>query len=283
MSDRKRIPQISLPTDTDNTPTAYVIGIHILFVGMHRDESPSNPLEDCDGIGSIDAITSRRLHGISRDTAMYQLWDDYECIIPLKYRDYSYECKWEVHPDAEEIYTSIRVAKNTAILLNKDESEARDEFYPDWHDNETVDGIWTPDKYVRESYTGQDGLSLYQWMVKQAEGACEQYTDYCNGNVYGYDIRIYKVRKDDDGDIITDFDYYEHHKEVAEDSCWGFYGWDYFRSEVADRVKSMLKHHLKISRRAIAAAFNEVEGEFVRIPFVVHRDGTNPATFEALQ
>lgn len=254
MSKSKLIPTITLPDYPEDSPVHFVIGSHILFVGVHRDDTPTNPLEDCDGIGSIDAIDCRRHSGIKTEIALDRLWHDAD-VIPLRFRDWGAECAWSVSEYADDAHTNITVARNTAILLNRDMDEVLDNFDPEWINK--IDGIWTPDKYVRESYTGQDGLTRREWMKKQAEAACESYTDYCNGNVYGFDIRLYKVRKDSDGVPFDDIDDYRRDKEVAEDSCWGFYGWDYFLDEVKDRIKSIMKNDLKISRRAIAAAFKE--------------------------
>lgn len=253
MSDRKRIPEIKLPQYPDDNHTHLILGNDILFIGIERDGSPSNPLEDTDGMGRIEQIDSRHWTGVQREQAKLRIWDDYECVIPLRYRE-GYECEWGVHPDAKEISSSARVARNTAILLNRDEAVSCDEFEPDWLDR--IHGLWYPDKCTLESYTGQDGLTKHEWMIQQAKLACESYTDYCNGNVYGYDVRVYKIRKDDDGEVITELDYYDHHNPLSEDSCWGFYGWDYFLGEVRDVIKGILKD-LKYSRRAIAAAFRE--------------------------
>ncbi len=255
MATRKRIPEISFPDSPDET-TATILGQNILFIGIHRDETPNNPLEDCDGVGSIDAISNRHHHGISREAARGHLWDDHVCIVPLRYRDYGGECVWEVHSDVDQVFTSIQVARGTCTLLDREFNQCLENFYPDWFEN--IDGIWTPDQCVRESYMGQDGLTLRQWMIQQAKSACESYTDYCNGNVYGYVVELHTARKDDDDEVITDHDYYDHHTPIEEDSCWGFYGWDYFLDEVKSVVKSQLKS-LGYSRRAIAAALKEKE------------------------
>lgn len=252
MAGRKRIPEIKLPSYPEEETTAHVVGSHILFIGLHYDPDASNPLEDCDGIGEIEAIDSRRHSGISLELALSRMWRD-EDIIPLRFRDGNL-CEWSVSPEADEAFRTIRATRHAALLLGRDQDEALEAFDPDWANH--IGGIWTPDKCVRDSYTGQDGLSRRDWMVKQAEGACETYTDWCNGSVYGYDVRLYKLRKTSDGEPFDRLDDYRLDKEVKEDSCWGFYGWDYFVDEVKSVIKYMLKD-LGYSRRAIAAALKE--------------------------
>jgi hypothetical protein len=175
--------------------------------------------------------------------------------VPLRYESHGGQCRWALAYDHEDMYASIRVERVRRRLRGEDPNEwGTVGFEPDWA--EKFDGIWVPDKCTRESYTGQDGLSRRDWMVKQAEIACETYTDYCNGSVYGYRIELYDIRKDDDGEVITDPHYYIHHKVIEEDSCWGFYGWEYFKDEVLGTVKGFLKD-MKFSRRAIDAAMKE--------------------------
>ncbi len=248
MASRKRIPQIKLP-ELDET-SSIVIGDTILFIHLAYDDSPSDPLKDCDGMGNIEQINSRQFHGISTTTALGNLYDDFDAV-PLRYIDHGGQCEWRVEYDHQEIYESIL----TDIVRRRLEGRSGEDVdEPDWLDK--INGIWTPDKSTSESYNKQDGLSRREWMVKQAASACETYTDYCNGSVYGYTVTLHTVRKDE-GEIIDDPDYYAHHKEeLSEDSCWGFYGWEYFKDEVLGVVKSILKEQ-KFSRRAIDAAIKE--------------------------
>lgn len=50
--------------------------------------------------------------------------------------------------------------------------------------------------------------------VKFAEQACEAYTSYCNGDVYGCVVEVFELKD-------------EAWVQVSEDSCWGFIGYDY--------------------------------------------------------
>ena len=249
---QKRIPQIKLP-NLDET-SHLILGTTILFIKLAYDDSPSNPLEDTDGMGNIAMIRSHRLSGQDREQIISEMYADHD-VVPLRYEESGPFCKWDLAYDHDDIYSSIAADRCLRRLKGEDPDEwGTVNFDPDWA--EKFHGIWTPDACTRESYTGQDGLSRRDWMVKQAESACEVYTDFCNGTVYGYDVKLYTVKRDDDGDVITDADYYSHHSELFEDSCWGIYGWEYFKDEVLGAVKSALKER-NFSRRAIDAAIKE--------------------------
>ena len=248
----RQIPKITLP-NLDNI-SSLVLGSKILFIQLAYDDSPSNPLEDCDGMGKITHVNCREFRGEDREKVIAEMYGDRDSV-PLRYESHGAHCRWDLAYDHEDIYASIAVERCKRRLRGEDPDDwGTVGFEPEWA--EKFDGLWIPDKCTRESYTGQDKLSRRDWMVKQAESACETYTDYCNGSVYGYDVRVYAIRRNDDGEIITDRDYYEHHTALDEDSCWGFYGWEYLKDEVLGVVKGYLKE-MKFSRRAIDAAIKE--------------------------
>ncbi len=57
-------------------------------------------------------------------------------------------------------------------------------------------------------------------MRKRARQACDAYTQWCNGDVYGYQV-----------ERITTCAHCGGESKESLDSCWGFYGLDYCRSE----------------------------------------------------
>ena len=255
MATRKRIlPNIKIKLPELDSTSYLILGNTILFIHLAYDQSPSNPLEDSDGYGNIEQINSREFRGIERTQALLNLWSDDDAV-PLRYISHGGYCRWIVEYDHDDIFGAICAERVRHRLAGNDLGDGpSDDFDPDWL--QKIHGIWTPDKSTSESYTGQDGLTQRQWMVKQAASACETYTDYCNGSVYGYDIQLHTLRKNDDGEPITDRSYYRHHKELEEDSCWGFYGWEYFKDEVLSVIKSILKGQ-NFSRRAVDAAIKE--------------------------
>jgi hypothetical protein len=76
---------------------------------------------------------------------------------------------------------------------------------------------------------------------KYAEGMIEEWNQYLSGDVWGYDLALYTLQKDEDGDAIEERDYYERHgKAVYEDSCWGFYGDKHVLEETKEQAQSYI-------------------------------------------
>lgn len=88
------------------------------------------------------------------------------------------------------------------------------------------DGIWVPNECVLDSVPdGLDAQGRRSWLVEQAQWACEVYTSFFNGEVYGYSIHVYALRRNNKHifDFLSD---YRFDKAEYEDSCFGFYGLD---------------------------------------------------------
>ena len=92
-------------------------------------------------------------------------------------------------------------------------------------------GIWVPDKYLCKEASYR--LKLKKGtpardakMIEWAKQACSTYTDWCNGEVYGYSIEVYKARFTDSGDVYNAIEDYRYDTAIAEESCFGFYGDD---------------------------------------------------------
>jgi hypothetical protein len=77
-------------------------------------------------------------------------------------------------------------------------------------DSVTFAGLWLPDADTLASARNYGGRTRQLFMRKRARQACGVYTEWCNGEVYGYEIsRILPCS--------------ECHGERPEpvDSCWG--------------------------------------------------------------
>ena len=77
--------------------------------------------------------------------------------------------------------------------------------------------------------------------VRDAAIAClksevEVYDQFLTGDVYGYVIET-TPEEDEDGDAIGDGEHV--------DSCWGFFGLDYAKSEALDAAKSHIAHEAR--------------------------------------
>jgi hypothetical protein len=212
----KAIEAIELPEIGQTT--YQLIGKHILFINIEHDQDAFNPCKDQDGLGFVRSFSTRHIDHIDPDEAREMMEADSD-IIPLSYFEHG-NSLWmvcgEERPGVEFQWDGVRFA-----------------------------GIWIPDASVRESYTAQDGLSRKEWMRKQAAACCETYTDWCNGNVYGYTVQLHKARYTEDGQLFDDWNDYRFKKAIEDDSCWGFYGWEYFTGEVKDIVKGMITRAIK--------------------------------------
>lgn len=151
-----------------------------------RDDTCDNPLETRDGIGAIYSLSHRHNNHKSADEVQSILENDPDAV-PLSYFEHG-QCLWDVAGGA-------RIGS-----------------CPDMQwDGVAFAGVWVPDDCVRESYTGQDGKTRREWMIKQAESACREYTAWCNGDCWG----IVVVTCNPDGSMVD------------SDECWGYVGSEY--------------------------------------------------------
>ena len=49
-------------------------------------------------------------------------------------------------------------------------------------------GVWLPDAETLESARNYGGRTRQHFMRKRARQACEAYTQWCNGDIYGYEV-----------------------------------------------------------------------------------------------
>jgi hypothetical protein len=86
-------------------------------------------------------------------------------------------------------------------------------------------GVWVPDKYTTEAYEPSMG-DRRAWFEKQAEGDCEVYTMWVNGECYFYSVKVYSVRRADNGEVYDRLSDYRKNKPLMDDACHGFIGED---------------------------------------------------------
>jgi hypothetical protein len=199
----------NLPDYADRETVTIMDGT-IYFLAIEDDSDAENPTND-DGFGQFWSHSTRHINFKHPDETTEILNSDPDAV-PLSYYEHGL-CCWNVAGEAN---------------------------YPDaqW-DSVQFAGIWVPDDCVRESYMGQDGLTRREWMVKQAESACEVYTQWVNGDCYGYSIAAYKVRLDDDGEPYDLEDDYRRASPTFEDSCWGYYGIESAEGALKDALESI--------------------------------------------
>jgi hypothetical protein len=67
---------------------------------------------------------------------------------------------------------------------------------------------------------------------KVAESFLEEYTAWCNGEIYGYVLEELSPE-------VCNLGFTHEHAPTNEDSCWGFIGFDYFQEEVRAATTAM--------------------------------------------
>jgi len=206
MCDNLPVAELNIPEEPDKTVST-VIGEDIVFFTLEHEDSPSNPLEDMDGEGRIYSFNPRHINS-SRDAVQKALADPDR--VMLDYFEHGL-CKWDVGSGS---------LKGT----------------PDFEwDGSANAGVWVPDHATVEEANGNGlkGKERAEFMAKRAEGACELYTDFCNGEVYYYSIKAFRTLLAPEMaanpevhsavlDLPSD---YRRSMPIYEDSCGGLYGY----------------------------------------------------------
>ena len=81
-------------------------------------------------------------------------------------------------------------------------------------------GVWLPDAETLSSARNYGGRTRRHFMRKRARQACEAYTQWCNGEVYGYEV-----------EQLSACDHCGTERATIIDSRWGCFGLDYCLSE----------------------------------------------------
>jgi hypothetical protein len=196
---------------------------HIIFKKIVHDECSSNPLEDWDAMGSIFSFNSRHCNHIDREQVEAYIDEYGEDAVFLSYFEHG-NCLWGVAGTMSGM--------------------------PDFRwDGVGTAGLWIPDKYLLEEAEKMEKGSPERLakMKKWAGQACEVYTQWCNGEVYGATVEVYKVRESVSGDIYDRREDYRYETSVFEESCFGFFG-----MECAE--ENLENEFLPMAREAVAEA-----------------------------
>lgn len=192
---------------------------YILFVRIDNDDSPENPLEEGRSNGYIYSLGRR--HCNFNPDAVEDAVKNNPDHVKLSYFEHG-QCRWSVQGD----------------------SRPGEEFQ--W-DGVRFAGVWVPDKdaLANIDFKGTDPApeARRKRIIEYAKGVCEEYTQWCNGEVYGYTVALYQLQRDEDGDPIEEREHYQRHikkGKIGEDSCWGFFGWDYAEGETRDAAESLI-------------------------------------------
>ena len=156
-------------------------------IAIYADADAPNPLEDWDEMGSILSLNRRHVN-FDPDGIDAAIGDNPDAV-PLSYYEHG-RCLWSV---AGELPAGARCP---------------------W-DSVGFAGLWLPDALTLASARNYGGRTRRHFMRKRARQACEVYTQWCNGEVYGYEV-----------ERVTACRPAAASKPSAVDSCWGFFGLD---------------------------------------------------------
>ncbi len=157
---------------------------HTFRIAIYPDADAANPLEDWDEMGTILSL-NRRHSNFDPDGIEAAIADP--DAVPLSYYEHGL-CLWSV---AGELPAGARCPFDSVGFA----------------------GLWLPDAATLESARSYGGWTRLQFMRIRARQACEVYTQWCNGEVYGYEIKR-----------VTACDACGAERTVCVDSCWGIYG-----------------------------------------------------------
>jgi hypothetical protein len=161
-------------------------------IRIYPDTDAPNPLDDWSEMGTILSLNRRHIN--FDPTGVENALENDPDAIPLSYFEHT-QCLWAV---AGELPAGARCPWDSVSLA----------------------GVWLPDAETLESARNYGGFTRRMFMRKRARQACEAYTQWCNGDIYGYKIeRVTRCPACDS----------EHTQAVS--SCWGFFGLDACRSE----------------------------------------------------
>ena len=160
-------------------------------ITVFHDAHARNPLEDWDEMGTI--LSLNRRHGNFDPGRIDAAINDPDAV-PLSYFEHG-RCLWTV---AGELPAAARCP---------------------W-DSVPFAGLWLPDALTMASARHYGGRTRRHFMRKRARQACDAYTKWCNGEVYGYEVAR-----------VGACPCCGEEKPEPVDSCWGFFDLDECLSE----------------------------------------------------
>jgi hypothetical protein len=162
-------------------------GGHTYRITIYADEDAPNPLEEWSEIGTILSLNRRHINFDSGgiEAAIGSNPD----AVPLSYFEHG-RCLWCV---AGELPAGARCPWDSVAFA----------------------GLWLPDSETLASARKYGGWTRRQFMRMRARQACDAYTIWCNGEVYGYEI-----------ERVSTCDCCQTEKAEPVDQCWGFFGFE---------------------------------------------------------
>ena len=133
---------------------------HTYRIRIYPDPDVPNPLEDWDEMGTI--LSLNRRHRNFDPAGVESAIENNPDAVPLSYFEHG-RCLWSV---AGELPPSARCPWDSVAFA----------------------GVWLPDEQTLASGRHYGGSTRRHFMRKRARQACEAYSQWCNGEVYGYEV-----------------------------------------------------------------------------------------------
>jgi len=155
-------------------------------ISVYHDQDAGDPTREFDGVGEIYSFCSRHR---SYDADARAREANNRDAVPLGYFEHG-QCVWFVFgaapPGADCPWDGVPFA-----------------------------GLWVPDKTILDEASSLTGKDRRDLMWKRAAQACVTYTQWCNGDIYGYTVE--RLESCDKCRAVT---------AETLDGCWGIYGSD---------------------------------------------------------
>jgi hypothetical protein len=156
-------------------------------ISIDPDGAAPNPLEDWSEMGTILSLNRRHVN-FAPDRIEAAVDDDGDAV-PLSYFEHGL-CRWSV---AGEPPSPLGCPFDSVPFA----------------------GLWLPDDATRASASGYRGPERRSFLRERARQASDVYSQWCNGEVYAYEIRRVTICSgcgEEQAEII--------------DQCGGFYEWE---------------------------------------------------------
>jgi hypothetical protein len=161
-------------------------------IAIYPDGDTPSPLDDWSEMGTILSL-NRRHASFDADGIEAAIHGNTDAV-PLSYFEHG-QCLWSV---AGELPAGSRCPFDSVPFA----------------------GLWLPDADTLASARNYGGRTRRLFMRQRARQACDAYTGWCNGDIYGYEVSR----------IVACSECHGERPELV-DACWGFYGLEACLSE----------------------------------------------------
>jgi len=188
-------------------------------INIHYDEDPMNPREDCDPLGTMICFHSQYVLGDrNQGLAVEDLQDEHF----MRDNDIA-------------IMLPLYLYDHSGLTMNTTG------FSCPW-DSGQVGVIFITNETIRREYSVKRiSKKLLERITSYLAGEVETYDQYLRGDVYGFTVEPLDSNKSIE----------------CDDSCWGFFGYDYAMKEMVDQAKGAIDYAIKDYKEKACKQVNE--------------------------